>query len=189
MAITLLSYDSLSDGAQRIIKGTLQLEGKYANSPYDAGGETKYGITKNTARAHGYLGAMSELPISMAYDIYATSFWANNGMEDVYAISPKMAECIFDMGVNHGQSGGWGIVQRALNASNRGEDWPDVIRTNTHDPLTMTALEKSIEIAGEDLMYKIFNMTRFVFFLQLAERRTTDEQNINGWIANRVKWV
>lgn len=37
-----------------IIDGILGLEGGYSTNPKDKGGETNWGITEATARAHGY---------------------------------------------------------------------------------------------------------------------------------------
>jgi len=45
-----------------IIASTLAHEGRYANLPDDPGGETMWGITKDTARRNGYLGEMRAMP-------------------------------------------------------------------------------------------------------------------------------
>jgi hypothetical protein len=41
-------------------------EGGYSDNAADSGGQTKYGITEEVARAHGYTGAMKDLPLSVA---------------------------------------------------------------------------------------------------------------------------
>ena len=45
-----------------LIDAVIDCEGGYANHPADRGGPTKYGITEAVARAHGYSGAMRNLP-------------------------------------------------------------------------------------------------------------------------------
>lgn len=50
-------------------------EGGYSNNPSDPGGETMWGITKVVAVAHGYTGAMEDMPQSVAKAIYRPAYW------------------------------------------------------------------------------------------------------------------
>ena len=45
-----------------LIDELIEREGGYVNHPSDRGGPTRFGITEAVARAHGYAGAMAELP-------------------------------------------------------------------------------------------------------------------------------
>ena len=45
-----------------LIDELIEREGGYVNHPADKGGPTRFGITEAVARAHGYRGAMAELP-------------------------------------------------------------------------------------------------------------------------------
>lgn len=49
------------------------------NDPSDKGGETNYGITVATARANGYKGAMRDLPLQTAKDIYRNEYLVKPG--------------------------------------------------------------------------------------------------------------
>lgn len=183
-----MSYSSLSDAKQRIIDDTIQLEGKYANNPFDSGGETCWGITKQTARANGYLGPMQDLPLATAKDIYADEFWIDNKMDTVFDVSPLISEEMFDTGVNGGTSRPWNIAQRVLNAMNKGE-W-DVLNVNgSSNQQTIDALKAAIDSKGESYMFNILNQGQFAFYLELTERRPKDRAFFNGWISNRVKEV
>lgn len=86
-------------------------EGGYANDPADPGGETMYGITANTARAYGYTGAMADLPLDVATQIYGSEYWP--GLEQV--TSQAVASKILDLRVNMGVSGGNRAAQEAVN--------------------------------------------------------------------------
>ena len=50
-------------------------EGGYVNHPSDPGGETNWGVTRNTARAYGYNGDMRAMTREQAKPIYKTGFW------------------------------------------------------------------------------------------------------------------
>ncbi|ASG21424.1 glycoside hydrolase family 108 protein [Nitrospirillum viridazoti] len=50
-------------------------EGKYSFNPADPGGETMWGITARVARAHGYTGAMKDLPRDTAKAIAKVEYW------------------------------------------------------------------------------------------------------------------
>ena len=54
----------------QLLDELLEREGDYVNHPADRGGPTRYGITEAVARAHGYSGAMAELPREEAAAIY-----------------------------------------------------------------------------------------------------------------------
>ena len=53
-----------------LIDGLIEREGGYVNHPADKGGPTCFGITEAVARAHGYAGAMRNLPRMEAAAIY-----------------------------------------------------------------------------------------------------------------------
>jgi lysozyme family protein len=81
-------------------------EGGYSNNTADAGGETMWGITVAAARAFGYAGPMRELPRATAMQIYRSRYWAQPKFDLVDAVSPALAEKLFDIGVNAGQATG-----------------------------------------------------------------------------------
>jgi lysozyme family protein len=76
------------------------VEGGYANAPADAGGTTMYGVTEAVARAAGYRGAMSVLPLSAAKEIYRERFWEPLSLDAIAAVSPRLAHELFDTAVH-----------------------------------------------------------------------------------------
>ena len=45
-----------------LIDELIEREGGYVHHPADRGGPTRFGITEAVARAHGYGGAIADLP-------------------------------------------------------------------------------------------------------------------------------
>ena len=82
----------------------LDFEGGYNNRASDA--ETNYGITRATARAHGYYGKMRNIPMATVERIYRQSFWDACCCDELPA---PLRLVVFDAGVNSGtgQSSKW----------------------------------------------------------------------------------
>jgi lysozyme family protein len=85
----------------------LSWEGGYSNHPDDPGGETNMGITKYTARAHGYKGSMRNLPLELVKRIYRQGYWQPCRLDDFPHHPLRLA--VFDAAINSGsgQSRKW----------------------------------------------------------------------------------
>ncbi len=86
-------------------------EGGYVNDPYDAGGETNWGITKRTAQENGYTGSMRAMTREQAYKIYEKAFWQRYNCDK---LSSAVAYQFFDAAVNHGVGNASRMLQRAV---------------------------------------------------------------------------
>lgn len=183
----LRDFSSLPPQAQAIIKHTVKIEGGYVNDPNDSGGATNHGVTERKARQYGYVGDMCDLPIEFAYAIAAEEFWYGAKMDKVSEISWEVAEEMFDTGYNAGPGGAWKIAQRMLNLMNReGKDWPDIAVDGAPGPKTFSALEAAVKRRGGLHVFRCFNAGQSAFYIELAERRTKDQNFFNGWIQHRV---
>ena len=92
------------------INTTLEFEGGYVNDPNDAGGETKYGISK---KAYPDVD-IKNLTIEQARDIYKRDYWDRCKcafMPDALSIA------LFDFAVNSGTKRAIRYLQRALNVT------------------------------------------------------------------------
>ena len=87
-------------------------EGGYANHPDDPGGETMWGITARVARAHGYTGAMLDLPLATAKAIAKAGYWDVARCDE---LDPRLAFQVFDAIYNGGPAVKW--LQRAVGAT------------------------------------------------------------------------
>lgn len=153
----------------------------------DAGGATRWGITEATARAHGYTGPMSELPLEVAKAIYR-AIWDANTLDLVDALSSPVAALIFDTSVLGGSPVFW--LQRSLNVLNQNQaDYLDLPITGHLGSQTASALSAYLHKRGklgEIVLLRMLNSFRGVYLIEDAEKRATDERFEFGWIANRV---
>lgn len=164
-------------------------EGRYSNNPNDSGGETIFGITFAVARAFGYAGAMRDMPLHIAHDIYRRRYWDKCRLDDVDAIAgPRVAHEVFDSQVNTGRGATW--LQRALNALNqRGTFYPDVNVDGDVGQLTIAALREYCQrrrTEGVVVLLRALNSLQGAFYIGLAEERQKDEDFVFGWLLNRV---
>jgi hypothetical protein len=78
----------------------IEREGGYVNLPSDRGGPTRFGVTEAVARAHGFAGAMAELPRDEAATIYRRLYWLRPRFDQVAERTPRVAAELFDTGAN-----------------------------------------------------------------------------------------
>jgi lysozyme family protein len=168
----------------------IEREGGYANHPADRGGPTQFGITEAVARAHGYGGAMAQLPRDEAAAIYRRLYWLRPRFDAVAERSPALAAELFDTGANMGPAVAATFLQRALTALNRnGQDFPDLVPDGRVGPRTLAALDAFLKLrsgSGETVLLRALEALQGERYLRLAERRPANEAFLYGWLANRI---
>lgn len=174
-----------------LIDELIEREGGYTNHPADKGGPTRYGITEAVARAHGYAGAMAELPRDEAAAIYRRLYWLRPRFDQVAKLTARVAAELFDTGVNMGPAVAATFLQRALTALNRGgRDYSDLIPDGRVGPMTLTALDTFMEVRGNDrgeaVLLRALEALQGERYLRLAEKRPANEAFLYGWLANRI---
>lgn len=166
------------------------IEGGFSDDPADSGGPTNYGITEAVARANGYTGDMDKLPLEFARFVYKAQYWDTMRLDDVSAMSGRIAQELFDTSVNAGISRAGTFLQRALNVLNREQvDYNDVVADGVVGPVTIYALRAYLERRGpsaELVMLRALNVLQGAFYIELAERRQKDERFVLGWLKNRI---
>lgn len=180
----------MSDPFSRLIEGVLGREGGYVNHPDDRGGETIWGITVAVARRFGYKGAMRSMTRAQAIEIYRAQYWSGPGFDLIARISEKIAEELFDTGINMGPAVAASMLQRCLNALNRqGKDYPDIKVDSAAGPATRRSLESYLRVRGaegEVVMLKGLNCLQGERYIDLAEKRQANESFVYGWLRTRV---
>lgn len=173
-----------------IFDAVLGKEGGYVNHPNDKGGPTKWGITEKVARAHGYKGDMRELSRQSARQILEADYWYGPRFDQVSDISPDIAAELCDTGVNMGPSVASKMLQRWLNAFNKGGKlYPDLDADGRIGPRTINALRAYLGHRGKDgerVMITALNCTQGDRYLELTEKREANEAFVFGWIKERV---
>lgn len=169
----------------------LRVEGGYSNHPSDRGGETMWGVTIGVARENGYTGAMRDMTKEQAFAIYRRAYWERPGFHLIGDVSPKIAEELFDTGVNMGVGipGVW--LQRALNALNsNGQHYADIMVDGQVGPATARALSALIAKRGrvdaEKVILRALNAFQAVRYIELCEKRQANEAFGWGWLSQRV---
>ena len=92
-----------------ILAGVYAGEGGYVNDPRDPGSATRYGVTEQVARDHGYHGDMRRFPqhcdgpaAICADAVYVRSYIAAPGYMPLVEIEPAVAGELIDTAVNMG---------------------------------------------------------------------------------------
>ncbi|ENV33938.1 glycoside hydrolase family 108 protein [Acinetobacter gerneri] len=136
-------------------------EGGYVNNPKDPGGETNWGITKTTAQANGYLGAMKSMTKNQAKEIYRKAFWERAKCSQY---NSAIGFQLFDAAVNHGIGNAIRMLQRAVGVADDG-----VVGQMTLGAINQKTL---------DDVLVLFNAQRLEFYAKLSTFSTFGR----GWI-------
>jgi lysozyme family protein len=180
----------MSYSFDKAFNATILVEGGYSNNPYDSGGETMYGITVAVARAHGYTGPMRSLSLDEAKRIYKKSYWDIIKLDDVAAISERIAMKMFDIGVNMGTTYAVRFLQSGLNIFNRrGKDYPDIIVDDKIGVNTLGALKAFIKLRklnGEIVLLKDLNVQQGMRYREISKDNGKNEEFMFGWYLNRI---
>mgnify|MGYP001133309868 CR=1 FL=1 len=176
---------------EQYLDALIKCEGGYVNDPLDHGHATKFGITQTVARSYGYQGAMENLTLETAREIYRNQYWLEPRFDQVNLISALIAEELFDTGVNCGISFTKPLLQRALNLlNNQGKaGWPDLAVDGLYGPATLNALKTYLGKRGregEKVLVRVLNIMQGQRYIEICERNPTQEQFFYGWIANPV---
>lgn len=171
-----------------IIDGVIGREGHYSNHPSDRGGETMWGITIGKARERGYAGPMNQMPRSVAKLIYEQDYV--KPFEGVLLISPEIAEELIDTGVNMGVAIAALFLQQMLNGLNANQRYyKDIQEDGSVGEVTLRALRSYCTARGAEgvhVMLLGLNCLQGARYINLARRRSKNEDFLYGWLRTRV---
>jgi lysozyme family protein len=174
----------------QVIEGVITREGRYVNDPRDAGGETNWGITKETARAAGYSGAMRDLPRSTAKEIYLRRYVIGPGFDRIGEMNAAIGAELVDTGVNMGPKVATTFLQRVLTAlNNGGRDYGDIVVDGMMGPGTRGALRAFLDKRGPEgarVLLIALNGLQAERYISLCEARQANEAFAYGWLRTRV---
>jgi len=167
---------------ERALAKLLGIEGGYANDPNDRGGETRFGITKKKALEHGYEGAMSQMPLSIAHKIYKLDYWDFQALDQVSAWDPRIAYEIFECGVNQGTGTAAVYFQRILNVIDRNSMKP--IRVDGRiGSGTIAYMQKFSDATTKNTILTALNCLQGEHYVAIMERDPTQEGYARNWLS------
>lgn len=167
-------------------------EGGYANNPTDRGGETWRGIArkifptwsgwvfvdaaKQQANFPSNLAANDQLQ-KLVLAFYKENFWNKLNLDLVN--NQKIANELFDTGVNMGSGVAGTFLQRVLNVSNRGgKDYPDLTVDGTVGQKTIAVLNGHKRI---EEVYKGLNCLQGAKYIGICESNPSQEIFYRSW--------
>jgi lysozyme family protein len=142
-------------------------EGGYVNDKQDAGGETKFGISK---RSYPHLD-IKNLTRDQAKQIYFVDFWMKAKCEQI--VDENNATKFFDLAVNMGITQAVGLIQRALRSAGQSVTEDGVI-----GPVTLAAINKA---DPTDLLAALKSEAAGYYRL-IAQANPSQQKFINGWL-------
>ena len=180
---------------EAILDELIGIEGDFVDDPNDAGGATRWGVTERLARAHGYQGAMADLPRETAEIIMLREKFAKPGFDKVLLRSRELAAELFEIEVNLPPGRAGQFLQRALNALNDPdgdgkENYPALKLDGQIGAVTMKALDAFLNLrksAGERCLLLLVNSQQAVYYIERVEIRAPSKKFIFGWTMARVK--
>lgn len=155
-------------------KDIIEIEGGYENDPDDAGGETKYGISKRSYPNED----IKNLTIERALEIYTNDFWKPYNLSQIQ--DQITANIIFRFIVNAGSKTAIELLQNSLNK------FVPIIPSIKVDGIlgarTIQAINNVRTIRLQDtLRVGICN-----YYLKLVLRKPSQEKYFKGWITRAL---
>jgi len=178
-------------------KHTMGVEGGYSNLKADRGGETYKGISRRfhpSWKGWPIVERLREDRIRLAQDqdlqrlvrdFYKTKFWDVMDCDSIS--SQRVAEELFDTGVNMNHYKAVIFLQTALNALNRNErSYRNLVVDGMYGPRTAGCLETVLRHGDEDVLWKMLNVQQGIHYLQYMGQSEDQEIFARGWFRNRV---
>lgn len=171
-------------------------EGGYSNHPSDRGGPTRWGVTQAVARKHGYQGNMRDFPREQAVAIYRTLYYDKPDFDLVAPFSTRVANELFDTGINMGPIIGAQFLQEALNALNgQGVLWADISVDGDIGPATIRSLDayfrrtrtNQSEADKVIVMLRMLDCQQGARYISISKSRPKNEDFIFGWFRTRIQ--
>ncbi len=182
------------------IQASDMVKGPISNSAGKGAGDLSFDMTFNdnggdypgteTVTGKSGLPLSYELNKPVSAGEQVLKYWTNNRLDEVAGVSGKIAAKLYDTSIELNPDGCWQIVQRALNAMNRGQvDWTDVEVNGTPNDETMEAFKAAIGKRGEDHVFTAFNGVQFAYYVEKCEADPTQRVNFNKWVSGEVEFL
>lgn len=179
----------VTDSFKKALEHTLGIEGGFSDHDADRGGKTRFGITEETARRHGYTGRMDALPAEEAESIYRGAYWSAAVLpcEDIAIWSESIAMELFDTAVNMGPVQAALFFQVALNALNRDQSlYLDLTVDGWCGAVTLDALRYLPSRLDKSVCRKMLEVQQGNRYINIMKDHPDQEAFARGWFEHRI---
>lgn len=157
----------MTDRFERAFQYILKYEGEYVKDVNDAGGETKFGISK---RVYPDLD-IKNLTKENAKNIYYYDYYENGPFEKIK--DENIAIKLFDLTINMGAKQANKLIQRALRSIEK-----EVADDGIIGPISLKAINDS----DPKLLMAALKSESAGFYRLLAHQNTTQQKFLKGWL-------
>ncbi len=183
----------------KVYPDLISKEGFYSDSSNDRGGETIFGISrKYHPNWEGWSivdfnksnGTLESLRNDEAFGetvkaFYKKEFW-DCSLLDSFP-DQKLAEEVFDTGVNCSPKFSIICLQRTLNVLNKmGKLWSNISVDGKIGPKTIEALNSAVVQGFTEVIFKGLNILQGMRYFEICEKDETQEVFSKGWLAHRI---
>jgi len=177
---------------------TQKAEGGYANNPNDKGGETYRGIARKRhpdwkgwrivdmlriSEKNNFENALARQPLlnELVDKFYKAEFWDTLNLDTLQ--SQKIANELYDTGVNMGTGVAGEFLQRALNVYNlNGKKFSDLKVDGDLGPKTIATFN-GLDERGKGVIYKLLNVLQGAKYIAICESDPGQEIFVNSWFS------
>ena len=154
------------------VEKTLIFEGGYVDDPDDAGGETNFGISK---RSYPDLD-IKNLTVGQAKEIYYRDYWQPVRAESLR--HQRLAESVFDFGVNSGKRRASKYLQFAINLLVTDKR---LNRLAIDGYIGLRTTRRLYYVNDLDRLFLLYSFNRLIYYRKLA-RRSSQRDFLYSWI-------
>lgn len=176
------------------LKETLGIEGSISNNPKDRGGLTYKGISRKAWPLWEGWVLVDELinkgpgfedyeALDIMVDtFYSANFWDRISLSSIN--NQKIANELFDTGVNVGTKVAVGFLQKALNLLNRqGELYPDIPEDKIIGTKTLLLTNSH---PYPDSLLKLLNGLQLSYYIAICDKDPSQEEFLRGWLKRTI---
>ena len=175
---------------------TLGHEGGYSNDSVDVGGETYKGVSRKyypdwvgwviidvakTKTNFPYSLRDNDNLDALIRHFYRENYWNLFWGDDVP--NQKVANELFDTGVNMGVGRSVKYLQKSLNLLNRNKkNYPDIVEDGAFGKNTLLTLKMYLDLDDPSFLLKIMNILQGMHYINYMTKSPTQERFARGWL-------
>lgn len=167
----------------RAFNEIIGIEGGYSDHPDDRGGPTKYGVTRESARAWGYEGDMRNFSLQNARDFYYEEFWTKYRFDEID--DERIQLEIFEQAINMGPNRAVRHLQLTYNGLVESKS-ERIAEDGIMGPNTLSAINSLQTEEDKECAFTMMNILQGNYYINLVKHVPEQHVFLRGWL-KRVK--